>query len=93
MNKCDALWKCVRERGQARLILTFDEAEAIAGVPLDHSFLKYKRELLEYGYVQRKRLGRERREAEKQRRFDLRQGKTERKPQGTLRANQMGEVA
>ena len=57
MNKCDALWKYVRERGQAQLILTFDEAEAIAGVPLDHSFLKYKRELLEYGYVQRKRLG------------------------------------
>lgn len=65
MSKCDALWKYVRERGQARLILTFDEAEAIAGVPLDHSFLKYKRELLEYGYVQRKRLGRERREAGK----------------------------
>ena len=57
MSKYDALWKYVRERGQAQLILTFDEAEAIAGVPLDHSFLKYKRELLEYGYVQRKRLG------------------------------------
>ena len=65
MSKYDALWKCVRERGQAQLILTFDEAEAIAGVPLGHSFLKYKRELLEYGYVQRKRLGRERREAGK----------------------------
>ena len=65
MSKYDALWKCVRERGQAQLILTFDEAEAIAGVPLDHSFLKYQRELLEYGYVQRKRLGRERREAGK----------------------------
>ena len=65
MSKYDALWKYVRERGQAQLILTFDEAEAIAGVPLDHSFQKYKRELLEYGYVQRKRLGRERREAGK----------------------------
>ena len=27
-----------------------DEIEKIVGLPLDHSFLKYKKELLDYGY-------------------------------------------
>lgn len=31
-------------------MLTFDEVEKIAGVPLDHSFLNYKKELSGYGY-------------------------------------------
>ena len=30
--------------------LTFDEIADVSGVPIDHSFLKYKKELLEYGY-------------------------------------------
>lgn len=30
--------------------LTFEEIQEIAGVPIDHSFLKYKKELTEYGY-------------------------------------------
>ena len=30
--------------------LTYAEIEEIAGVPIDHSFLKYKKELLEYGF-------------------------------------------
>ena len=37
-----------------RLTLTFEETEHIAGVPLDHSFLKYKKELLAYGYEVKK---------------------------------------
>ena len=32
------------------LTLTFDEIGAIAGVPLDHSFLNYKKELLPHGW-------------------------------------------
>lgn len=28
----------------------FDEIQNIAQIPLDHSFLKYKKELTEYGY-------------------------------------------
>ena len=28
----------------------FEEIQNIAGIPIDHSFLKYKKELLEYGY-------------------------------------------
>ena len=30
--------------------LTFDEIQDIAGIPIDHSFLKYKKEAEEYGY-------------------------------------------
>lgn len=48
MSKYDPLWKYVRERGESRLCLTFGQIGAIAGTPLDHSFLNYKKELLEY---------------------------------------------
>ena len=30
--------------------LTFAEIEQIVGLPIDHSFLNYKKELLAYGY-------------------------------------------
>ena len=30
--------------------LSYDEIETIAGVPIDHSFLTDKKELLDYGY-------------------------------------------
>ena len=30
---------------------TFDEMEKIAGFPIDHSFLAYKKELTEYGFM------------------------------------------
>ena len=32
------------------LKLTFEEIQSIAGIPVDHSFLKYKKKLEEYGY-------------------------------------------
>lgn len=48
MSKYDALWKYVADNKPA--VLTFAEIERIAGVPIDHSFLKYKKELLEYGF-------------------------------------------
>ncbi len=50
MSKYDTLWAYIQQSGEPRLRLTFDEISEIAGVPLDHSFLKYKKELLEYGY-------------------------------------------
>ena len=31
-------------------LLTFDEIKDIAGVEIDHSFLNYKKELIQYGY-------------------------------------------
>lgn len=50
MSKYDALWEYIRTGGKHTLELTFQEINNIAGVPIDHSFLKYKKELAEYGY-------------------------------------------
>ena len=51
MSKFDKIWECVSERNESTLILTFDEIENIAGLPIDHSFLKYKKELSSYGFA------------------------------------------
>lgn len=50
MSKYDALWEYVQKRGEKSFRLTFDEIGGIAGVPPDHSFLTYKKELAAYGY-------------------------------------------
>lgn len=50
MSKYNALWEYVRENGSQSMKLTFEEIQNIAGIPIDHSFLKYKKELTEYGY-------------------------------------------
>lgn len=50
MSKYDALWKWIGENGTDSFRLTYAEIEKIAGLPLDHSFLKYKKELADYGY-------------------------------------------
>ena len=50
MSKYNALWEYVKNNGSRSFKLTFDEIRDIAGVPIDHSFLKYKNELAEYGY-------------------------------------------
>ena len=50
MSKYNALWEYVRSRNEQSFKLTYDEIESILGFPIDHSFLKYKKELVEYGY-------------------------------------------
>jgi hypothetical protein len=50
MSKYTALWEYVRQRGETSFKLTFVEIGKIAGVPLDHSFLNYKKELAAHGY-------------------------------------------
>lgn len=50
MSKYDALWDYVQNDGSPSLKLTFAQIREIAGVPIDHSFLKYKKELTDYGY-------------------------------------------
>ena len=52
MSKYDALWRYLQTSGQTQLTLTFDEIGRIAGLPLDHAFLRYKKELLPYGFDQ-----------------------------------------
>ena len=50
MNKYESLWKWIQENGTNSFKLTFDEIEKIAGLPIDHSLLNSKKELLNYGY-------------------------------------------
>lgn len=51
MSKYDSLWEHVGKSGSPSLTLTFEEVRRIAGTPIDHAFLSYKKELTQYGYV------------------------------------------
>ena len=50
MSKYDSLWKWIQKNGDDKFSFTYAEIEKIAGLPIDHSFLTYKKELIEYGY-------------------------------------------
>ena len=50
MSKYDALWQWIGASGESRLRLSYEDIRRIAGVPIDHSFLRYKKELAGYGY-------------------------------------------
>jgi len=50
MSKYNALWEYVQKNGKESFRLTFEEIQDIAGIPIDHSFLQYKKELADYGY-------------------------------------------
>ena len=54
MSKYSPLLEYVSKSGSSSLMLTFEEIQDIAGIPIDHSFLKYKKELSVYGYEVRK---------------------------------------
>lgn len=50
MSKYEPLWQWIKENKNDDFKLSYVEIEEIAGVPIDHSFLTYKKELLEYGF-------------------------------------------
>ncbi|MPM63922.1 hypothetical protein SDC9_110807 [bioreactor metagenome] len=50
MSKYDKLWEFISTHQASEMKLSFDEIQAIIGIPLDHSFLNFKKELLEYHY-------------------------------------------
>jgi len=50
MSKYNTLWEYVQKTGEEFFQLTFEEIRNISGIPIDHSFLKYKKELTDYGY-------------------------------------------
>lgn len=50
MSKYAPLWEYVAKSAERQLTLTFAQVESIAGATLDHSFLRYKKELAEYGW-------------------------------------------
>lgn len=54
MSKYEKLWKYISTQEENFLTLTFAQIEQISGLPIDHSFLKYKAELLEYGWAVKK---------------------------------------
>lgn len=50
MSKYDTLWKWICDNANNDIKLSYDEIEEIAGIPIDHSFLKFKKELIQYAY-------------------------------------------
>lgn len=51
MSKYVELWEYIEKHCSENLKLTFEEIKNILGFELDHSFLKYKKELVQYGCV------------------------------------------
>lgn len=54
MSKYDPLWKYIKENQKNSYKLTYEEIKDILGFEIDHSFLTYKKELINYGYEVRK---------------------------------------
>lgn len=50
MSKYGSLWNYLKNCDKDSITLTFEEIGNIAGVSIDHSFLRYKKELSEYGW-------------------------------------------
>lgn len=50
MSKYKVLWEYIRENDKDEYKLSYESLENILGFKLDHSFLTYKKELLDYGY-------------------------------------------
>lgn len=66
MSKYEPLWKYIKAKGTslikaatsaaqksgeaAAFKLSYEEIEKVLGFPIDHSFLTYKKELLDFGY-------------------------------------------
>ena len=50
MSKYTPLWEYLQKEAGTSRKLTFGEMGEIAGVPLDHSFLTFKKELPAYGW-------------------------------------------
>lgn len=54
MSKYHQLWQYIKDNQNGDFELSFDEIEKAAGLPIDHSFLRYKKELLDYGFEVKK---------------------------------------
>ncbi|MDR1453748.1 MAG: hypothetical protein LBJ25_07245 [Candidatus Margulisbacteria bacterium] len=50
MSKYTPLWEYVQKDGRPSFKLTFAGIQEITGIPIDHSFLTFKKELAAYGY-------------------------------------------
>ncbi len=50
MSKYEPLWKYIKKNNKDTYELTYEEIENILGFNINHSFLTYKKELLNYNY-------------------------------------------
>lgn len=50
MSKYEKLWRYIQQDGKLDITLSFVEIKKILGFDIDHSFLTYKKELLNFGY-------------------------------------------
>ena len=48
MSKYQALWEYIQTINAEKISLSYSEIEGLLGFPIDHSFLRYKKELMEY---------------------------------------------
>ena len=48
MSKYEPLWNYIKDNNKDSYKLTYKEIENILGFPIDHSFLTYKKELINY---------------------------------------------
>ena len=48
MSKYKKLWEYIKDNNKEEI--TYEEIKNVLGFDIDHSFLKYKKELIEYGY-------------------------------------------
>ena len=54
MSKYDKLLNYVKDNNLDSYKLSYDKIKEILGFDIDHSFLKYKNELINYGYIVKK---------------------------------------
>lgn len=50
MSKYKPLWEYLKENKKANYKLSYENIKNILNFDIDHSFLVYKKELMEYGY-------------------------------------------
>ena len=50
MSKYDPLWRYLEDNGNQRIQLSFNDIKGILGFDIDHSFLNYKKEAVQFGY-------------------------------------------
>lgn len=50
MSKFKPLWEYIKDNKDEDFQLSFEQIKKIADLPIDHSFLTYKKELLNYGF-------------------------------------------
>lgn len=50
MSKFNPLWEYIKNNKSSDFQLSFDQIQEITGLPIDHSFLTYKKELKDYGF-------------------------------------------